>query len=89
MSRSTRNPLPLAVWTEIRESCRRRTPDRLRTELIHRLHGALAVAIPTDSSTLRITVSVGMATVTADTPDAEQVLQRADAAMYRAKRGAG
>jgi len=30
-----------------------------------------------------------MGTVTADTPDAEQVLQRADAAMYRAKRGAG
>ena len=58
-------------------------------ELIHRLHGALAVAIPTDSSTLRITVSVGMATATADTPDAEQMLQRADAAMYRAKRGAG
>jgi diguanylate cyclase (GGDEF)-like protein len=58
-------------------------------ELIHRLPGALAVAIPTDSTTLRITVSVGMATVTADTPDAEQVLQRADAAMYRAKRCAG
>jgi diguanylate cyclase (GGDEF)-like protein/PAS domain S-box-containing protein len=62
-------------------------------ELLDRLATAIstpmAYGAPGDRATLAVTASIGKAEITVQTADAEQVLQRADAAMYRAKRRSG
>jgi diguanylate cyclase (GGDEF)-like protein/PAS domain S-box-containing protein len=58
-------------------------------DLVNRLQTALSSAVAYEAVSLAVTVSVGVAEVNAQTVDAEQVLQRADAAMYRAKRRSG
>lgn len=58
-------------------------------ELMSRLHGALSASVPYGTATVAVTASVGVAEVSAETPDAERVLQRADEEMYRAKRRSG
>lgn len=55
-------------------------------ELVTRLQMALSAPVPYRDARLQVTVSVGVAEVNAETPDAEYVLRRADAAMYQAKR---
>lgn len=52
-----------------------------------RLRRALCeIAVDTSGGSLEITVSLGVATVTEDCPDLPALLERADAAMYAAKR---
>ena len=54
--------------------------------LAERLCAALrATALPVKGAPVAITASIGVAMVQADDPDADAVLRRADAALYRAK----
>lgn len=55
-------------------------------ELLGRLDAALSAPVSYRNNRLAVSASVGVAEVNADTHDGEQVLRRADAEMYRAKR---
>ncbi len=57
-------------------------------ELVERLHVALTSPVTYGATRLAVSASVGVADINADTRDGEQVLRRADAEMYRAKRRA-
>ena len=49
--------------------------------------GLLAMCLVAEQNAMGVTISVGVATLGPDRPDAEALLQAADAALYEAKRG--
>lgn len=53
--------------------------------LLERLHGAIDVALPGTNTTIRLRISIGVATCSDATPSLDALMNQADEAMYRAK----
>jgi len=53
--------------------------------LLSRLHAAIDVALPGTDTTIRLHISIGVATCSDATPTLDALMQQADEAMYRAK----
>jgi diguanylate cyclase (GGDEF)-like protein len=57
--------------------------------LSDRIRASVAMPIRVDDGVVHITASIGVAGLDRDTPDARELLQRADRAMYAAKMSGG
>jgi diguanylate cyclase (GGDEF)-like protein len=53
--------------------------------LLERLHGAIDVALPGTDATIRLHISIGVATCSDATPSLDALMNQADESMYRAK----
>jgi diguanylate cyclase (GGDEF)-like protein len=53
--------------------------------LLERLHGAIDVALPGTDTTIRLHISIGVATCSDATPSLDALMNQADEAMYCAK----
>lgn len=56
--------------------------------LLERLHATIEVALPGEETAVKLRISIGVAACSAATPTLDALMKQADAAMYRAKRGA-
>lgn len=53
--------------------------------LLNRLRAAIDVVLPGSDDTIRLSISIGVATCDSSTPSLDTLMQKADEAMYRAK----